>query len=201
MRWGCREQFSRQRLQMKPLVSDLGMHHGTCVTHVPWCMSGSLNGGGGVNVPGIPGACATHNITYLARGPWCRGRRIKSFHIYSWKKGTVHHPKYNEIASHSFFTTFFNTNYHCPLLTFRSWFCVGFVQWSCFVNVHFDFYRRSVLRCFGVSEKHIYWFITICGLSVRYATLGTWCLFTSHWGVARTCDSSRCCKSIWCAQT
>ena len=27
--------FPRRRFQMKPLVSDLGMHHGTCVTHVP----------------------------------------------------------------------------------------------------------------------------------------------------------------------
>ena len=46
------------------------MHHGTCVTHVPWCMSGSLTrGGGGENVPGIPGACANLNLTYLARGP------------------------------------------------------------------------------------------------------------------------------------
>ena len=34
------------------------MHHGTCVTHVPWCMSGSLTRGDGENVPGIPGACA-----------------------------------------------------------------------------------------------------------------------------------------------
>ena len=34
--------FPRHRLQRKPLVSDPGMHHGTCVTHVPWCMSGSL---------------------------------------------------------------------------------------------------------------------------------------------------------------
>ena len=25
-----------------PLVSDPDMHHGTCVTHVPWCMPGSL---------------------------------------------------------------------------------------------------------------------------------------------------------------
>ena len=25
-----------------PQVSDPGMHHGTCVTHVPWCMPGSL---------------------------------------------------------------------------------------------------------------------------------------------------------------
>ena len=48
----------RGRLQRKPVVSDTGMHHGTCVTHVPWCMSGSLTRGGGENVPGIPGACA-----------------------------------------------------------------------------------------------------------------------------------------------
>ena len=34
------------------------MHHGTCVTHVPWCMSGSLTCGYGENVPGIPGTCA-----------------------------------------------------------------------------------------------------------------------------------------------
>ena len=54
------------------------MHHGTCVTHVPWCIPGSLTGGGGgENAPGIPGACATRNFTYLARGPcsplrqWC----------------------------------------------------------------------------------------------------------------------------------
>ena len=25
-----------------PRVSDPGMHHGMCVTHVPWCMPGSL---------------------------------------------------------------------------------------------------------------------------------------------------------------
>ena len=63
----------RDRLQRKPLVSDPGMHHGTCVTHVPWCMSGSLTRGGGENVPGSPGACAcacaTRNFTYLSRGP------------------------------------------------------------------------------------------------------------------------------------
>ena len=28
-----------------PRVSDPDMHHGTCVTHVPWCMSGSLTSG------------------------------------------------------------------------------------------------------------------------------------------------------------
>ena len=44
------------------------MHHGMCVTHMPWCMSGSLTRDGGENVPGILGA--THNFPYLARGPW-----------------------------------------------------------------------------------------------------------------------------------
>ena len=44
--------FPRRRFQRKPIVSDPGMHHGTCVTHVPWCMSGSLTCGDGENVPG-----------------------------------------------------------------------------------------------------------------------------------------------------
>ena len=43
-----------------------GMYHSTRVTHVPWCMSGSLPHGGGENVPGIPGAKL--NFTYLVRG-------------------------------------------------------------------------------------------------------------------------------------
>ena len=50
--------FPRRPFQRKPLVSDPDMHHGTCVTHVPWCMSGSLTCGNGENVLGIPGACA-----------------------------------------------------------------------------------------------------------------------------------------------
>ena len=69
MRRECQERFSRHRLQRKVLVSDPGMHHGTCVTHVPWCMTGSLTCGGGEIVPGIPGACETRNFPYLARGP------------------------------------------------------------------------------------------------------------------------------------
>ena len=66
---GCRERFSRHRIQRKTLVNHPGMHHGTCVTHVPWGMSGSLTCGCRVNVPGIAGVCATRNFTYLVRGP------------------------------------------------------------------------------------------------------------------------------------
>ena len=47
MRLECRERFSRHWLQRKPLVVDPGMHHGSWVTSVPWCMSGSLNHDGG----------------------------------------------------------------------------------------------------------------------------------------------------------
>ena len=67
MRQECRERFPRHLLQRKTLVSDPSMHHGTCVTHVPWCMSGSLTRGDGENFPGIPGACATRHFTYLTR--------------------------------------------------------------------------------------------------------------------------------------
>ena len=66
----CQERIPRHRLQTNSLDSDPGMHYGTCVTHVPWCMSGSLTRDGGENVPGIPGACTTRNFAYLARGPW-----------------------------------------------------------------------------------------------------------------------------------
>ena len=64
--------FPRRRYKRKPLVSDPGMHHGTCVTHVPWCMSGSLTCGDGENVPGIPGACAPAilRIWQEAHGEW-----------------------------------------------------------------------------------------------------------------------------------
>ena len=43
----CREHFPRHRRQRKPRVSDPDMHHCTCVTHVPWRMSGSLIRGAG----------------------------------------------------------------------------------------------------------------------------------------------------------
>ena len=54
MRRECRGRFPHHRLQRKPLVSDPGIHHSTCVTHVPWCMSGSLIWDGGETFPAFP---------------------------------------------------------------------------------------------------------------------------------------------------
>ena len=38
----------------------------------------SFEVGGGENVPGIPGACATRNFAYLVRGPWCMLKTVRS---------------------------------------------------------------------------------------------------------------------------
>ena len=63
MRQECRERFTRHR--------GLAVPTRTCREA---CrdrkLAVSFEVGGGENVPGIPGACATHSSTYLVRGPW-----------------------------------------------------------------------------------------------------------------------------------
>ena len=90
----CREPFPRHRRQRKPLVSDSGMHHATCVTHVPWCMSGSLTIGYGANVARIPGACAARNFAYLPRDPrniWTDLiRKSSQYYVYGIWQYRVH---------------------------------------------------------------------------------------------------------------
>ena len=49
----CAGYVGTHQLQRKPLASDSGIHRGTCVTHVPWCMSGSLTRDGGENASWI----------------------------------------------------------------------------------------------------------------------------------------------------
>ena len=100
MRGERRKPFRRHRLQRKPRVSDPGMHHGTCVTHVPCCMSGLLTRSGGENVSGIPGACATRNFTYLARGPCCA--RCYARHVYTFYNTTSRFEiSYSDLLRHT----------------------------------------------------------------------------------------------------
>ena len=73
-----------------PRVSDPGMHHGTCVTHVTWCLPGSLTCGflwsrWRENVPGIPGAqfCVSGKRPIpllLTSNPW-----MAWCQLYSWE--------------------------------------------------------------------------------------------------------------------
>ena len=99
---GMPECSPHHRFQRKPPVSDPSMHHGTCVTHKPWFMSGSLPRGGGENLPGILGAWATCNYMYLAKGPWQVMIRRN--------KGREHVPRYSEMCcyQHQYDRTFFN---------------------------------------------------------------------------------------------
>ena len=43
--WGAHAPGMPGTFSPSPQVSDPDMHHGTCVTHVPWCMPGSLTSG------------------------------------------------------------------------------------------------------------------------------------------------------------
>ena len=62
MRRESRKRYSLHRLQRKPLVP-------ACIMARAWRMTGSLTLGGGENVPGIPGACATRNFAYSGKRP------------------------------------------------------------------------------------------------------------------------------------
>ena len=59
--------FPTRRLHRKPLVGDPDMHHGTCVTHVPWYMSESLTSWWRGKRSRHSRCMRTRNITYLAR--------------------------------------------------------------------------------------------------------------------------------------
>ena len=87
--------FPRRRFQRKPIVGDPGMHHGTCVTHVPWCMSGSLTCGDGENVPGIPGTCAPAILRIWQEahwfGLWLGAEQATSCHLNQWWPSSLTH--------------------------------------------------------------------------------------------------------------
>ena len=117
-----------------PRVSNTDMHHGTCVTHVPWCLPGSLTSG------------------FL----WSRGRGKRSRH--SWRMrnpqfyvygkrpmgsmfSTViwliiivncdHREKYQEVKKFPGKQIFCNT-----LVTLLSYVCTVAMNWSCLYFQH-----------------------------------------------------------------
>ena len=72
----ARNVFLVTDFKWKPLISDPGMHHGTCVTHVPWWMPGSLTRGDRKKFPAFPAHAQpanlhtwqeTHGISYVIK--------------------------------------------------------------------------------------------------------------------------------------
>ena len=61
-----------------PRVSDLDMHHGTCVMHVPWCMPGSLIIGFVWNRWRGKRCWHSHNSTYIVRAPLRRLWQVRN---------------------------------------------------------------------------------------------------------------------------
>ena len=143
MRWKCRERFPRHRLQRKRPVSNPGVHHDTCDTHVPWRMSVSLSRGGVESVPGIPRAYATRNFAYLVRGP-----------CWDYWRGTFLSPK---------------QGLHCMTISKHMWHNIHCVSWygrlhrlfnSLFSEqnwIHYSFVLLVLFR--GIRRYQIYWII------------------------------------------
>ena len=129
----------------KPLVSDPGMHHGTCVSHVPWCMSGLLAPDGGKTFPAFP-AHAHLQFSISCKRPIAKlvkivyGQKIwemlNSIHTGNAKNDNFYFSNYLQIFVKTFCRTLWMIIYHflCISLSFRSsqelilasisWFCL-----------------------------------------------------------------------------
>ena len=81
------------------VVSDPGMHHGTCVTHVSWCMSRSLTCGGEENVPDIPGASVNQKILRIWQEAYYNTLYIAATAPTMWNYGTLR-KSYSRLSPH-----------------------------------------------------------------------------------------------------
>ena len=107
------------------------MHHGTCVSHVPWCMSGSLTCGDGENVPGIPGACARAILRI-----WQEAHDINNHHT-DFSVTTITHDLY--YAMHLSHYNDDNRQY-----------CRELRRWSpCWFLCHWRVCPVTVITCYG----------------------------------------------------
>ena len=99
MRRECRERFPRHRIQRKQIVSDSGMHRGTCVTHVPWWMSGLLTSNQRIwQEAHVTVRCIVNRLLYISAVYWdvCK---IRLYISYPPSPTPTHHPVIGHIDS------------------------------------------------------------------------------------------------------
>ena len=88
-----------------PRVSDPDMHHGTCVTHVPWCMPVSLTSGflsrrrRGKTFPAFPAQVQPAILRFWQEVHWgpCL---ISQLHSYSHQAWAVYHISLDVYTNH-----------------------------------------------------------------------------------------------------
>ena len=116
MRRECRERFPRS-----PQVSDPDMHHGTCVTHVPWCMPELLTSG------------------FL----WSSWRGKRSRHSRRMRNPQFHVSGKRPIGQITHNAQFCNRNVHTCVH-----FCYKMVHWGIWSYALWDFCSKSIkLHC------------------------------------------------------
>ena len=71
--------FPATDFKRKTLVSDPNMHHGTCDTHVLWCMSGSLTTVAGKTFPAFLGHAQPAILRIWQEAHWMRIHRGQNF--------------------------------------------------------------------------------------------------------------------------
>ena len=71
-----------------PRASDPDMHHGTCVTHVPWCMPGSLTSG--FLWSRWRGKCSRHSRRTRKPQLYVSGKRPMHKHRKNWQQHVDH---------------------------------------------------------------------------------------------------------------
>ena len=92
--WAAHAPGMPETFSLSPWVSDPDMHHGTCMTYVPWCMPGSLTRG--FLWSWWRGKCSWHsrymrNLQFHVSGKRLMGER--HFHLHIWQH--AHHTRYN----------------------------------------------------------------------------------------------------------
>ena len=143
----CRERFPRHR-RLAILTCITARASRTCRDACRDCwLTVSFEVGGGENVPGIPGACATRNFTYLVRGQWNDSREsslcVNYEHHGEDETGNINSsPPSAAYMSHSTGLSLFQVTI-CRLFgtkTLHSWEQVS-------VKFEFEFYHFHTRKC------------------------------------------------------
>ena len=166
MHWECQEHYSRHRLQRKPLVSEPGMHHGTCHD-----------------------ACRDANLRWWGKCSWHSRRRFNpQFYISgNWEAHACHDglPSQYELATVPNLSATLTISQGIPLVSLvlrnleEAWqpaassvwlgqLCVGFLDFDMWLWVRVKDWTggmQHMAPCWtmsGFMQKNVYFWCSMC---------------------------------------